>query len=406
MSRAPTPIPAAPDEASSPPASDPPPPPAPPFAMNEVRLNARQWLIAVAIVLAFILLAPRVWKKVERFDTGPDYRVPYALSKDYWLWQRRVEGLNEPSQVVVLGDSVVWGEYVRRDGTLSHFLNAGAGQPDRFVNCGVNGLFPLALEGLVQNYGGSLRDRKVIVQCNLLWMSSPKADLRVETEESFNHSRLVPQFSPRIPCYKADAAERLSVLIEHHVSFSSWVGHVQDTYFDQRSIPGWTLANDGGNPPRSNTWRDPFAQITLTVPGEPADDPLRGPASPRHKPWNSDGSEPGSFDWVDLDTSLQWQAFQRCVNLLRSRGNDVLVVVGPFNEHIIAPEQRPTYRAMRDGVTSWLQRNGVAHVVPETLPSELYADDCHPLTDGYASMARRVYEDPTFKEWRVRRDPK
>jgi hypothetical protein len=402
MSRGPTTFPAASDQPAPPQQ-----PAEPPFAMNEVRLNARQWLIAAAIVLAFILLTPRAWKKIERFDTGPDYRIPYALSKDYWLWQRRVEGLNDPAKVVVLGDSVVWGEYVRPDGTLSHFLNAETGQADRFVNCGVNGLFPLALEGLVENYGGALRNRKVIVHCNLLWMSSPKADLRVETEESFNHSRLVPQFSPRIPCYKADAAERLSVLIEHHVSFSSWVGHIQDTYFDQRSIPSWTLATDGGNPPqRSNAWRNPFAQVTLTVPGEPADDPLRGPRSSRHKPWNSDGSEPGSFDWVDLDTSLQWQAFQRCVNRLRNQGNDVLVLVGPFNEHIIAPEQRPTYRAMRDGVSSWLQRNGVAHVVPETLPSDLYADDCHPLTDGYASLSRRVYEHPRFKEWLVRRDSK
>ena len=25
----------------------------------------------------------------------------------------------------------------------------------RFVNCGVNGLFPLALEGLVRDYGGA-----------------------------------------------------------------------------------------------------------------------------------------------------------------------------------------------------------------------------------------------------------
>ena len=65
-----------------------------------------------------------------------------------------------------------------------------------------------------------------------------------------------------------------------------------------------------------------------------------------------------------------------------------------------------TYRAMRDGVCSWLERSGVTYVVPETLPSDLYADDCHPLTDGYAALARRVYEHPRFKEWLVRRDSK
>ena len=52
--------------------------------------------------------------------------------------------------VFVLGDSVVWGEYVLPDGTWSHFLDREAGVTNRFVNVGVNGLFPLALEGLVR----------------------------------------------------------------------------------------------------------------------------------------------------------------------------------------------------------------------------------------------------------------
>ena len=60
----------------------------------------------------------------------------------------------------MLGDSVVWGEYVLPDGTLSHFLNQEAGQPDRFVNGGVNGLFPLAQEGLIDDYGHALAIRR------------------------------------------------------------------------------------------------------------------------------------------------------------------------------------------------------------------------------------------------------
>jgi hypothetical protein len=28
--------------------------------------------------------------------------------------------------------------------------------------------------------------------------------------------------------------------------------------------------------------------------------------------------------------SIQWQAFQRVIRLLRNRGNDVLVILGPF----------------------------------------------------------------------------
>ena len=98
-------------------------------------------------------LTPRLWKTVERFDTGPDYRIPYDLSKDYWLYQRRLADKIDPRSIVMLGDSVVWGEYVLPDGTWSHFLNEQTGQTDKFVNGGVNGLFPLALEGLVDYYG-------------------------------------------------------------------------------------------------------------------------------------------------------------------------------------------------------------------------------------------------------------
>ena len=150
-----------------------------------------------------------------------------------------------PTNIVVLGDSVVWGEYVLPDGTLSHFLNQEAGATNRFVNAGVNGLFPLALEGLVRYYGRPLRHQKVILHCNVLWMTSPKADLSTDKEEPFNHAALVPQFFPRIPCYRADANERLSAIVERNVPFLEWVSHLQNAYFGQKSIPKWTLAEDG-----------------------------------------------------------------------------------------------------------------------------------------------------------------
>ncbi|MGH7967977.1 MAG: hypothetical protein ACREIC_04540 [Limisphaerales bacterium] len=57
-----------------------------PFGVNEVRLNAWQWFAALGIVAAFLFLTPRVWEKIERFKTGSDYRIPYQLSKDYWLY--------------------------------------------------------------------------------------------------------------------------------------------------------------------------------------------------------------------------------------------------------------------------------------------------------------------------------
>jgi hypothetical protein len=367
--------------------------------VNEVRLNARQWIAAIGILATVVLLTPALWKKLERFEPSPDYRIPYALSKDYWLYERRLQQI-APTNVVVLGDSVVWGEYVLPDGTLSHFLNEQSGQPGRFVNAGVNGLFPLAFEGLIRDYGRSLRHRKVIMQCNVLWMSSPKADLSTEKEERFNHADLVPQFFPRIPCYKADLNHRLAAIIERHFAFSEWSTHLQIAYFGQKSIPNWTLAEDGSDPPHyPNGWKNPLAQITLAVPTEPAVDPERGPNSPRHKPWSTTGEGSTRFDWVELDQSLQWAAFQRLVKLLQSRDNDVLVVVGPFNEHIMAEENHPEFRRLHDGVVDWLSKNNVPHIVPATLPSALYADASHPLTEGYRLLANQIYGDVAFQKW-------
>jgi len=367
--------------------------------VNEVRLNARHWIVVFSILAIVTLLTPALWKKIERFQTGPDYRIPYALSKDYWLYERRLQQM-APTNVAVLGDSVVWGEYVLPDGTLSHFLTQEAGGKSQFINAGVNGLFPLVLEGLVRYYGEPLRPRKVMVHCNVLWMTSPKADLSTEKEERFNHAELVPQFSPRIPCYRADLNHRLAAVVERHFTFSEWATHLQNAYFGQKNIPNWTLADDGSDPPHyPNAYKNPFAQITLTVPSEPAVDPERGPKSPRHKPWSATGEGTTRFEWVQLERSLQWAAFQRLVKLLQSRGNDVFVVLGPFNEHMVAEENRPAFRQLRNGIADWLAKNHVAYLAPEPLPSALYADASHPLTEGYQLLANRLYSDATFQKW-------
>lgn len=368
--------------------------------VNEVRLNTRHWMWAGAVVLLVALLPPPLWERIERFDTGSDYRLPYALSKDYWLYARWLCRAREPAQIFVLGDSVVWGEYVLPDGTLSHFLNQEAGQADRFLNGGVNGLFPLAMEGLIQHYGQALHNRKILLHCNTLWLSSPKADLQVDKEQNFNHARLVPQFFPRIPCYRADANERLSAVAERQVSFLAWASHLQNAYFSQQSALRWTLADDGGEPPRyPNSYRNPLAQITLRVPSAPKEDQERGPGSPRHKPWNQTGHGATQFEWVSLDTSLQWAAFQRMVRRLRAEGNDLLVLLGPFNEHQVAEEDRPAFRRVREGIAAWLVANQVPVVAPDPLPSALYADASHPLTEGYAQLARGLFQHPTFQQW-------
>ncbi|MCP5520099.1 MAG: hypothetical protein H7A46_00960 [Verrucomicrobiales bacterium] len=381
------------------------PPPAPvlvagePRFVNAMRLSLRQWTLVASFLAAVLLATPWVWQRIERFDTGLDYRIPYALSKDYWLYERRLHRIT-PSQIAVVGDSVVWGEYVRPDGTLSHFLNEQSETPGRFLNAGVNGLFPLALEGLVRYYGGSLHGGRVLLHCNVLWMSSPKADLHTEKEQRFNHADLVPQFLPRIPCYRASADQRLAAVVDRHFTFAQWVNHLQNAYFQQQNFLQWTLDETSGNPPsHPNAFKNPFAQITLTVPAERTDDPDRGPDSPRHKPWSTTGRGTTRFDWVPLEDSLQWAAFQRLVTLLQARNNDVLVVVGPFNEHIMAEENLPAFRRLREGIVTWLVEHHVKHIVPAVLPSELYADASHPLTEGYRLLAEGLLSESVTRAW-------
>jgi len=372
--------------------------------VNEMRLGAAHWALAVGVVILAAVVTPRVWKRAERVDAGPDYRIPYALSRDYWFFGRRLGDLGDPRRVAVLGDSVVWGEYVLPDGTLTHFLNGAAEGRERYVNCGADGLHPLALEGLIRYYGGALRGRKVLLHCNLLWLSSAKADLEDPGEENLDHPHLLPQFFPRVPAYGADAAERIGAVVGRNVGFLSWVEHMQIAHFDGLDLPDWTLATDGGDPPRRpNAYRNPLGRITLDVPGDTPNDPKRGPRSRRHRPWTATSEGPTAFAWVGLDHSLQWAAFQRLLLLLRERGDDVLVFVGPFNEHMLTAENAAAYRRVRDGVAAWLTEQRFPHIEPEPLPSALYADASHPLTEGYRLLAERLYRSGALNG--RRRDP-
>ena len=367
--------------------------------VNELRLSARQWVVTLALFAAVLLLTSPIWKRIETFATPPDYRIPYALSRDYWLYQRRLESLR-PDQIALIGDSVVWGEYVRADGTLSAFLNQKAGKDQRFVNAGVNGLFPLALEGLVEHYGHGLRGRRVIVHANVLWMTSPQADLSSAKEERFNHADLVPQLSGRPPCYRADLNRRLTAIFERSVPFLAWANHLQVAYYGQKSLTEWTLEEDASDASRHpNAFRNPLAPITLQVPSEPAVDPQRGPDSPRHKPWSTTGEGSTRFEWVPLGRSLQWAALQRLLTTLRQAGCDVLVIVGPFNEHLLASENQSTFRGVRDGVETWLSNQKIAFVTPAILPSSLYADASHPLTAGYQALAEDLLANKAFQSW-------
>ncbi len=342
---------------------------------NGIRLSDWEWIGVGLVAALFIVFAPSLWSQVENFSLEPDHRMPHDLSSDYWLYERFAALAADRYDTLLLGDSVVWGEYVTGQETLSHYLNELSGQ-ERYANLGLDGAHPLALTGLVEHYcPGSVSGKNVLLQCNPLWMSSPRADLQDDKATEFNHPRLVPQFVPKVPSYKEEISTRIGIVVEGHLPFSSWTSHLQQAYYDRTDLPSWTLEHPYDNPLK------PLAR------GLPPSDKGR-----RHlpEPWYKSGISKQDYPWVDLGTSLQWRAFQRVVQILQRRGNRVFVLVGPFNEHMLERESLLRYQEVKATITAWLRLQQIGHAAPPALPSEQYGDASHPLAPGYATLARQL----------------
>ncbi len=370
-----------------------------PFGTAGLRLNTPQWATVAILVTLVFWLAPIFWKRAEPFEPGEanDYRLPYASSRDYWLFSRLCEAAaaQTPAPVFVVGDSVIWGEYVSSPADalpsqLERSLLERKGDRravSRFINLGLNGSHPLAISGLLEHHATALRDAKVLLHCNLLWMSSPRHDLSdpdVDEEFRFNHAELVPQVWPPLPSYHAGASERLSRAIERRVEFFNWVHHLRVNYFENRDLYGWTIDH-----PRDN----PLAVFDFN---------LAAPETALRHPeisWTERGIRKQNLEWVEPEASLQWRAFRSTVEMMLERGHSLFVLVGPFNEHLLEPSSLQRYRELRVHVESWLQERGVPAFAPPALASERYADASHPLAEGYAEIARQLAERREFQSW-------
>jgi hypothetical protein len=346
-----------------------------------VRLSGRQWLFVAVVLLTVVGLGPTVWDHFEGFQPGSDYRMPYELSSDYWLWRRDCRQACEQNKVLVVGDSVVWGHYVPPNETLAHYLNEFAGA-DRFANLGLDGTHPAALAGLLQYYGAGLSGKTVVLHFNPLWLSSPKHDLQTDKEFRFNHAELVSQFAVKIPCYKASTAQRLQIVARRELPFANWVLHLRAVYYQGKDLQTWTL---------ERPYDCPLSQLTRGLP-EPGPVP-----EPSGGTWVDKGAKKQSLSWVTLDSSLQWQFFRQAIERLRQRGNKVFVLVGPFNEHMLSEADAAAYNAIKTQVAAWFQGNNVPYLVPEPLPAADYVDASHPVGEGYALLAKELLKQPAFQ---------
>lgn len=360
------------------------------FVMTCPRLNTMQAAVLIAVCAGAFLAAPSFWYRLEPFSPDQDYRVPYELSDDYGLYRRIIDRAVETEAILMIGDSVIWGEYTKPSDTLAQCVQSNTA--DRtFMNGGVNGLHPIAMEGLVRHYGRKLKDRKVLIHCNLLWLTSRERDLSSPEEQSFNHEKLVPQFNHRwpfvtssVPSYRSQFSERLKIAIDRKLAYRDVVQHFRDVNFDGRDIHSWSIRHPHENPLR---------QITSTSPTPKTE--------PRHKErdWRKSGARPRSFEWVPLEESRQWKALLSTTKLLRARGNHVFVLVGPFNSHMLLPENRQRHQDLRMEVANALSDRQVDYFAPQVLPTELYGDVSHPLAMGYRELAAALMEDRSFQLW-------
>lgn len=348
---------------------------------HALRLSGTEWLVVAVALLALIGLGPMLWERVETFEPGDDYRMPYELSSDYWLYGRYNRQLCGQSKVLVVGDSVVWGHYVPPEQTLAHHLNEFAGV-QRFANLGLDGTHPAALEGLLRYYGPALCGRTIVLHLNPLWMSSPKHDLQTDKEFHFNHPELVTQFVVKIPCYKASLSKRVRIALRRTVPFANWASHLRVTYYESKDLQTWTL---------EHPYDCPLAQLTRGLP-QPG-----GIPEPSGGTWVQKGAKKQDLSWVEFDGSLQWRFFQRTIQLLRRQANNVFVLVGPFNEHMLNESDAAAYRAIKSQAAEWFRKNAIPCFVPDSLPAELYVDASHPIGEGYARMARELLEQPAFR---------
>ena len=359
-----------------------------PFGSNEVRLSPGEWVVAGVILWAILYFFPSLWEQIEPLNAGADYRIPYRLGNDYWTYNRYCRQVSRQEKTLVIGDSVIWGHYVGNDETLSHYLNELSGE-ERFVNLGVDGVEPAAMAGLVRFYGDDVAGKNVILHCNLLWTANKKADLQTTKERALTHPRMVPQFFPRIPCYRESLSGRIGIVVGREVPLLAWTNHMRIAYFENTDLPTWTIKHPYANPAGAVT-------LELPTPDEPPSD------KPVAKPWteNPNFKRKDDFRWVELETaeetSFQWDSFKRTVDILRNRGNRVFVLVGPYNEHKLTDESLEIYKKRKRQVKTWLEANGIPHAIPAALPSHYYADGSHPLSEGYRILAGWLLENEAF----------
>jgi hypothetical protein len=353
---------------------------------NSIILTGREWLITIAVFLAFSATIYNGWYHWEKLAIEPDYRSTCWEERmsDYWAYMQWCRYARSHYKILIIGDSVIWGQEVSNNETISHYLNAQLGK-EEIANLGIDGLTDAALDGLVTYYGNFLHDTNVILQFNPLWMGSPSRDMREKWR--FHHPRLVPQLNRRLKYYK-NLNERVGYLFEHHLRLPPFIRHQMVNYFDNKSIAAWLM---------DNPYRCPLSAITFKSA------PMMKEKQGLGKSWldRRGGGRLANEPFLSLNESIQWKCYLDALAKLKKMHVNVFILLGPFNTYALTPASRERSFVMLDAVKEELDRQGLPYfdTTHELIPSREYGDNCHALAGGHAILAEAMVKDPVFQKW-------
>ncbi len=356
---------------------------------NSIVLSGREWLAATALFLAIGFGLDFGWRRWEKLPPESDYRSTCWAERmsDYWAYSQWTRAARDRHRILLIGSSVIWGQEVPNTETLSHFINSELGRDD-VANLGIDGLTDAAMTGLFKHYGRHLRDTNIILEFNPLWMSSPRRDLRGSGNDiwQFHHPRLVPQFDRRISYYRS-FGERLGYAIEHRLRLPPFVRHLMVNDFENKSIGAWLM---------DHPYRFPPAALTFT----PA--PMMKDRQGLGTPWSSRKDAQIRDDpFLRIVESLQWEFYLKALGRLREKGNNVFVLLGPYNSYCLTEASRGRLFTMMDEVKRQLAELGYLYFdsTHDLLPSAEFGDQCHLLKRGHALLARALAGDAAFQRW-------
>lgn len=347
-------------------------------------LRCGAWMLIVAGLVGMACVLPWHFGRSMRMEVRSDFRIHKSMREDYFTWGHVARNAAAHPVVLLLGDSAMWGPFVRHDETFSAALRRQCSSQN-VVNLGLEGLHPIAMKTLVASAKSVFRKRDILLYFNPIWLNTRESDMQEAGTATSQHPVLLPQFSRDFPAYSAPLEKRLSRWMEQSLPVSRTLSHIRLSRYENKGLGAWMVES-----PRANPLMPLFQSISVAEP-----DAYR----PDTRSWQERHLSVQDWQWLQPKESRQWACFLDIVISLKKQDNRVFVILGTINPHILTEPSRERLRELRQSATQRLQEMAVPFALASDLPENQYADASHPLAEGYAIMAKEICINPQFVEW-------